>query len=422
MFALIDCNNFYASCERLFRPDLQNKPVIVLSNNDGCVVARSNEAKALGIGMGEPYFKVRALCSQHRVEVFSSNYALYGDLSNRVMHTIKASWPKVEVYSIDEVFLDISSLDEDAQRVFCTDLQIKIGREVGIPTSIGIGPSKTLAKASNYIAKKILNCPVFDIREQLFWLDKIPIGDVWGVGRQWTKVLSSLGIVNAGDLMRADSRWIRDRFGVVLQRTVLELGGRIGLPLVEKPPLRKSIIVSRSFGSPQTEYISLTEAISSHVAKAWEKVREERLLVGHVSIFIYPSPFQSPSQVPFQEGAMRIKLIVPTDDLRLLTRAALFCLKQVFKKEVPYKKAGVLFEGLSSKNARQWDLFETIEEGTLEQSEKLMRLISKIRQKFGRCSMQLATEGSKKPWAMRRELKSPAYTTCWQELPKVLAK
>ena len=415
-FALIDCNNFYASCERLFRPDLRNTPIVVLSNNDGCVVARSNEAKALGIGMGEPMFKVRGICKQHKVKVFSSNYTLYGDLSNRVMSTIEAAWPSTEVYSIDEAFLDLATLPFHQVDDFCVALQKRVLHDTGIPTSIGIGPTKTLAKLANFIAKKILKIPVYNISEQLQWRDQIPVGEVWGVGRQWDKRLFAMNIRTAGDLARANSRLIRDRFNVILQRTALELSGISCSDLLVTEP-KKSIISSRSFGSLQTEFEAIAEAISSHAARAWEKMRAQNSTAAYLSVFVRSNHFRP--DMPQYANSFGIKLVNASDDLRLLTHTAKLCLKEIYRKGIHYQKVGVLLDGLLDKSQRQLDLFHQPSADELAKTEKLMMLIGQVNAKFGRHSLSLAAEGQHKPWAMRAELKSPAYTTNWNELPRV---
>ncbi len=247
MYALIDCNNFYASCERLFRPDLADKPIIILSNNDGCVIARSNEAKALGFKMGDPYFQVRGLCKQHQVHVFSSNYTLYGDLSHRVMTVILESWTDVEVYSIDEAFIDLSTLATNLHDSFCEHLQKTILKVTGIPTSIGIGPTKTLAKIANHICKKELKIPVFNVTNQREWLKKIAVGDVWGIGRQWNKKLVNQGIYTANDLAQMNTHLLKKQFNVVMMRTAMELQGIACAGLEEEEP-KQSIMSSKSFG------------------------------------------------------------------------------------------------------------------------------------------------------------------------------
>ena len=285
MFALVDCNNFYASCERLFRPDLLNKPIIVLSGNDGCVIARSNEAKALGIIMGEPYFKVKALCKQHQVHVFSSNFALYGDLSHRVMATIEQEWPHVELYSIDEAFLDLSSIPAHLHDSFCTALQKKILKNTGIPTSIGIGQTKTLAKIANHMCKKIMKTAIFNINGQQDWLKKIAIHEVWGVGRKSSKKLVDVGIHTAFDLSVTNIQILKKRFNIMMMRIALELRG-IPCGDLGRDEVRQSILSSKSFGSLQTKYACVAEALSSHCARAVEKLREQHSLVKRMSVFV----------------------------------------------------------------------------------------------------------------------------------------
>jgi len=419
MFALIDCNNFYASCERLFRPDLRNQPIVVLSNNDGCIIARSNEAKALGITMGEPYFKVKALCTQHRVHVFSSNYAFYGDMSFRVMCVIEDSWTAVEVYSIDEAFLDLSTMPVAMHNLFCQDLQRRILKHTGIPTSIGIGRTKTLAKIANHIAKKELKIPVVNICDKQHWLDKIDVGEVWGVGRKWHKKLVQHGIYTAGDLAGANSTFIKNSFNVVLIRTALELRG-ISCTGLEETEKKQSIVSSRSFGSLQTEYEHLAEAISSHCARAYEKMRQQQLIAQHLSVFVQSSRFRN--DLPAYHNRIDFRLVQATDDLRYLTRVAKFCLKKIYKKGIHYQKAGVLLGDLIDKNHRQMDLFNQTSDAVLAKTEQVMSVFDAINHKFGRHTLYLAAEGSKKPWSMKRHKKSPGYTTQWSDLPLVMAR
>ncbi|MCX7114512.1 MAG: Y-family DNA polymerase [Gammaproteobacteria bacterium] len=416
MFALIDCNNFYASCERLFRPDLRNKPLIVLSNNDGCVIARSNEAKKLGIAMGEPYFKIKYVCKQHDITVFSSNFALYGDLSHRVMSIIDDAWPHVEVYSIDEAFLDLSELSAESRTSFCWSLQKQLLKETGIPTSVGIGKTKTLAKVANYIAKTQLKTPVFNIDILPQWLDSVPIHAVWGVGKQWTRQLLSMNIQTAGDLARADSALIRQRCNVSLQRTSHELRGRPCLELNDSP-VRQSIVSSKSFGSLQTELTALNEAVSSHMARAWEKLRQQQLLAQHVSVFVHSNRFRP--DLPSYSNTIGLKLMTPTDDIRLLTQHAKLGLQQIFKAQIHYKKVGIMLDGLTSKQEQQLDLFHAVEDTSNGPTEKFMSVIEGINGRFGQGTVKLAAEGTVKPWTGQNQMKSPSYTTQWGELPLV---
>lgn len=416
MFALIDCNNFYASCERLFRPDLQNKPIVVLSNNDGCVIARSNEAKALGIAMGEPFFKIKALCKQNKISVFSSNYTFYGDMSYRVMSIIESVGESVEIYSIDEAFIDLSHLPQPLHDAFCHDLQKRILKETGIPTSIGIGQTKTLSKIANHLAKKVLKTPVVNVSHQLTWLNTIDIGDVWGIGRQWRTKLMQKGIYTAADLANTSPKHIRDLFNVTLMRTTMELQG-IPCTGLEGHEKKKSIVSSRSFGSLQTEYAHLAEAISSHCARAYEKMRQQQLLTQHISVFVQSNRFRE--DLLQYRNAIDFKLVHATDDLRYLTRVAKFCLKKIYKKGVHYQKVGLLLSQLIDNNVHQMDLFNQPTPHALEKTADLMAVLDKINQKFGRHTLYLAAEGQQQSWSMKQRMKSPNYTTQWHDLPKV---
>ncbi|HAT3877868.1 TPA: Y-family DNA polymerase [Legionella pneumophila] len=415
MFALIDCNNFYASCERLFRPDLRTTPIIVLSNNDGCVVARSNEAKALGIKMGVPYFEVKGLCKQHNVQVFSSNYTLYGDLSHRVMTVIEANWPDTEIYSIDEAFLNLKTLSEDKIDTFCTYLQKTILKHTGIPVSIGIGRTKTLAKVANHVAKKKLKIAVFNVTNQEeHWLSHLEVDDIWGVGRQWYKKLIGFGVTNALELSKLNPRFVKDRFNVVLQRTVLELRGKPCLELEEIAP-KQSIMSSCSFGGLQSDFGFIQEAISHHCGTAWAKMRRQGLITQHLSVFVRSNPFRE--DLAQYSNSIGFRLVNPTDDVRYLTAAAKLCLKKIYRKGIQYHKCGVLLADLIDKQYRQMDLFHQPSDEKIIETEKVMKLICGINQKYGSRTMRLAAEGFRKSWSMKRQLKSPHYTTRWSELP-----
>ncbi|WP_454780703.1 Y-family DNA polymerase [Legionella sp. WA2022007384] len=417
MFALIDCNNFYASCERLFRPDLKDVPIVVLSNNDGCCIARSNEAKALGIAMGEPYFKIKDLCKKHGVQAFSSNYTLYGNISHRVMCTIEESWPHVEIYSIDEAFLDLSSLPIGCSTSFCEQLQQKILKHTGIPTSIGIGSTKTLAKAANYLCKKVFKIPVFNItsnHEQL--LQQISVGDIWGVGRQWENKLIARGIHTAYDLAMTNAHFLKKSFNVVLMRTAMELRGIACGGLDEVEP-KQNIMSSKSFGQMQTHFSAVAESVSSHCARAVEKMRNQQLVAQRLSVFVHTNRFREDLAQHFQ--SIEFKFINPTDDLRLVTKIAKRCLQRIFRSGYYYKKAGVCLEDLIPKDPMQLDMFNQPSDEQLNHTEQLMSVFERINQKYGRSTIRLAAEGYSKPWEMRAELKSPAYTTRWSEVPQV---
>ncbi len=416
MYALIDCNNFYANCERLFRPDLWGKPVVVLSNNDGCVVARSNEARDLGIPMGIPYFQVKTFCQKNKVYAFSSNYTLYGDISARVMHIIEQEWPHVEIYSIDEAFLDLRTLPAYHVDLFCNELNQKILRHTGIPTTIGIGTTKTLAKVAGYFAKKKLKIPVFNlINNEMHWLKLLPIGDVWGIGRQWEKKLHRFGILTAYDLAHASPQWIRNQFNIVLTRTAMELNSTICLELEFRKP-KQSIMSSCSFGGVRGHFKEIDEAICHHCATAWAKMRSESLIAQHLSIFIRSNPFRK--DLPQYSNSAGFTLIHATDDIRILTKYARLCLRAIYKKGIYYHKSGVLLSNLIDKTFTQHDLFHKPSFPS-PQSEKLMTLLERVNNKYGPRTLRLAAEGFTKEWSMRRELKSPNYTTRWSELPLV---
>jgi len=418
MYALIDCNNFYASCERLFRPDLRERPIVVLSNNDGCVIARSNESKALGIKMGAPFFEVKALCKRHKVVVFSSNYTLYGDLSHRVMSVIDESWPHVEIYSIDEAFLDLSSMPVQLHEAFCLSLQKKVLKDTGIPTSIGIGPTKTLAKIANHLCKKELKIPVFNVTEQRHWLKKIAVGDVWGVGRQWAKKLINQGIETAHDLAQANAHLLKKQYNVVMMRTAMELQGVPCAGLEDVAP-KQSIMSSKSFGEMQSDLDALEQAVSAHCARAWEKLRAQGLVAQHLMVFLQTNRFRA--DLPQYSPHLQFKLVNPSDDLALITKVAKLCLSKLYKEGYQYKKVGVCLDQLIPKNPLQLDIFHQPSDESLLKKEQLMTVFETINRKYGRQTIRLAAEGYSKPWAMRAELKSPAYTTRWSDLPRVKA-
>jgi DNA polymerase V len=411
MFAIIDCNNFYASCERLFRPDLIGQPIIVLSNNDGCVIARSNEAKALNIKMGQPYFQIKKICNNHGIQVFSSNYSLYGDISARVMQTIEETWPYLEIYSIDEAFLNLHTLAQTKQLDFCQNLRHKILQNVGIPTSIGIAATKTLAKAANFIAKKNPKIGVFLLEPDQPWLELMPVEEVWGVGRRLAAQLQSLGIRSAADLARQSPHRIRQRFSLPLMQTTLELQGTACHQLTLITP-KQSIIASKSFGKSQTELKNISQAISHHCARATEKLRQQGGKVALMSVFIRTNPFQN--NQPQYAKRCQIYFHQASDDLREITAKAIQGLNTIFKPEFAYHKAGVCFEQIHYH--QQMGL---VQEPKRRNTDEFMQVFESIRNKYGRNSIHLAAEGIQQTWSMKSEQRSPAYTTCWQDLPLV---
>ncbi|MBU0662960.1 MAG: Y-family DNA polymerase [Proteobacteria bacterium] len=422
VFALVDCNNFYASCERLFRPDLNGKPVIVLSNNDGCVVARSNEAKALGIPMGEPLFKVKGLVAKHKVHVFSSNYALYGDLSHRVMDVLRQMEPDVEVYSIDEAFISLPVTKEWNRVKYAAELRERIRKQVGIPVSIGIATTKTLAKIANRVAKKEAQFNgIFDLAsnsqiDQV--LGKIEVNDVWGIGRRSTEKLNNRAIYTVLDLKRADETWVRKHLTVVGARTVMELNGISCISLENAPSCPKSIITSRSFGHPVTDIDNLREAVISYVSIAGEKLRKQGVEADTLSIFITTGPFDE--QASYSNN-QTITLHQPTSSTTELITAALQSLKSLYRPGYRYRKAGVMLTGITSHGYRQRDVFSFLQP-TVKEDKLLMTALDRINSKWGRNTIQYGmTTAEDKPWSMQQRRKSPAYTTNWQELPVATA-
>ena len=422
MFALVDCNNFYASCERVFQPRLEGKPIVVLSNNDGCVIARSNEAKALGIEMGAAYFKIEKELRRLGVSVFSSNYALYGDLSRRVMQVLATFAPAMEVYSIDECFLDLSGMNRDL-----TACGLEIARTVrkwtGIPVSVGIAPTKTLAKVANRMAKKGKGQagPVLEwskLASPKEALVNLPVEDVWGISTRWGAKLRALGIANALALAEADPERLRKLFGVVMERTCRELGGVSCLPLELVPPPRKQIMVSRSFGEKLRKLDDLLAAVTAFATRAGEKLRAQRLRAGAVSVFVHTSPFDAKGQ--HYANSATAGLDLPTRDSGVLVTCAVQGLERIYREGFAYQRAGVLLLDLASEDADQGLLFAETP-GDTGRSNRLMDALDRINRARGRGAVHYAGEGLGERWRMRQKLKSAASTTEWGELPAVRA-
>jgi DNA polymerase V len=422
MFALVDCNNFYASCERVFQPKLEGRPIVVLSNNDGCVIARSNEAKALGIPMGAPYFQIERLARRGRVAVFSSNYALYGDLSRRVMQSLARFAPAQEIYSIDECFLDLPGLPWNLT-AYALEIVRTVQQWTGIPVPIGIGPTKTLAKIANRLAKqgRSADSPVLDwthLDDPEAALATIQVEDVWGIANRWGKRLRVLGIGDAQALREADPKALRREFGVVIERIVWELRGVSCLPLEMVPPPRKQILTSRSFGSRLTAYADLRAAIASFATRAGEKLRTQGLAAQALNVFVQTSPFD-PAQ-PYYANAATLDFETPVQDTGFLIRAALRGLERIFRAGPAYQKAGVLLLDLVPTGFAQGSLFAAIP-GDPARSVRLMKALDRINREFGRGTLRYASEAISDSWRMRARLKSPAYTTRWKDLPTVKA-
>lgn len=421
LFALVDCNNFYASCERVFEPKLEGKPIIVLSNNDGCVVARSNEAKALGIPMGIPIHQCRDLVKKYDIIVRSSNYALYGDMSRRVMSLLAKYSPIQEVYSIDESFLDFTGMSEPTN--IASKIRADIKKCTGIPVAVGIGQSKTLAKLGNYCAKKIepyksvgvcdLSPISQDISSKL--LSNIDVMEVWGVGHRTKLKLENFGIRTAHDLLLADIKWIRQHFGVVLERTTKELNGISCIDLEDVPAKKQQIIASRSFGERVTAVEDLEAAVASHTQRAVDKLRSQQSVANLITIFIRTNPFRT--QDAQYHPHFSIALVQSSDDLMVFQKAANKALHQIFKQGYSYKKAGVIVEGIQSNQVCQQDLFFT---EPAPKREALLKTLDRINQQYGRNTIQVANELLGKKWHMKQDFRSPRYTTCWEELLSVL--
>ncbi|MDA0967508.1 MAG: Y-family DNA polymerase [Proteobacteria bacterium] len=416
VYAILDCNNFYASCERLFNPTLNEKPIVVLSNNDGCIIARSNEAKALGIGMGEPYFKAKGIIEQNDVAVFSSNYTLYGDMSRRVMSTVKGFIQDVEVYSIDEVFMDLSSFPEPER--FCRDIRTAVTRWTGIPVSIGIGESKTLAKVANRISKKYKSYSgVFNIdsdERRLKVLKATAVGDVWGIGRQLNKRLTSVGINTAYDLsVQADS-WVRKSMSVVGLRTVHELRGEACIEIEQVTPAKKMINVSRSFGQKIYDRSSVKEALANFTERAAEKLRGEGQLVKKACISLYRELAVS-GKMHYKDVAL-ISLPYPTDSTIEILQYVSRAFEEIFVEGQGYKKCGITLVKLQPKSRFVKDLFDMRD---INKHDSLMQAIDSINGKMGSHTLQMASSRGAGKWVARKDCKSYCYTTRWDELPLV---
>ena len=414
IFALLDCNNFYASCERLFNPRLEGKPVVVLSNNDGCIIARSNEAKALGIKMGEPFFRCRQLIEAHKVQVFSSNYPLYGDLSQRVMDVVCQLEPKVEVYSIDEAFIQIPPRRAEELLANGRHIRATIKKQVGIPVSIGFGPTKTLAKIANRIAKKQPeHGGVFVLPEEGIngILATIEVGDVWGIGRRQGQKLLACGIRTAFDLTNANDTWLRKHLTVTGLRTAMELRGISCLPLEEVAPPKKSITSSRSFGQPVTDLAGLREALASYVSIAAEKLRAEHKKTGCLQVYLATNRFREND--PRYSNSKTVTLPTPTASSLELIHHATEALRQLYRPGFAFQKVGVILLDLLAASHSQPRLFSSPHK---EQAE-LMVVLDRINRRWGRDTLHSAAIGFHRPWKNKQARRSPAYTTSWHELP-----
>lgn len=416
IFALVDCNNFYVSCERVFNPTLNNRPVIILSNNDGCVIARSQEAKQLGIAMGTPAFEISGLLEKHEVQVFSSNYKLYGDMSQRMLSVLSQLSPDIEPYSIDEAFLRIDRIKQFNPRDYGVRVRAVIDQWLGLPVSIGIGPTKTLAKAANYLAKQDPDSSgIFDFlsADSRSILKKVPVEEVWGVGPQHAAFLKQKGIGNAYELMQADERMIRKQMHVNGARTQKELSGISCIPLEQAPPAKKSVCISRSYGRPMTEYAEVESATSAFVAQTAEKLRKNKLLCSRLTVFVMTNRFATgPRYVNFQSQ----DLAVPTHDTAELNTVMGKLLRQIFRKGYRYKKSGVLAEVLVPESEQQLALFDNV---AREKRKQLMKVLDEINYREGRDKIVFALQGFDRKWKMKQEKLSRNYTGRWDEILRI---
>ena len=411
--ALVDCNSFYASCERIFNPKLLGKPVVVLSNNDGCIITRSNEAKWLGIKMGEPYFKAKKIIEKNNVNVFSSNYSLYGDISERVMEILLGFSPDVEIYSIDEAFLNFKGFKADELKTYCTHIRSIIKKWVGIPVSIGVGSTKTLSKVANHLAKKEPEfegvCILKDIKKINEVLKEIEINDVWGIGKKLSKFLNNQSIETAKQFINLDRGWVRKNMGVVGEKTQMELKGISCLNLELLPSKRKSCCVSRSFSQPIENINELIESIASYGSRAAEKIREENLVSQLMSVFVLTNYFNKKEKQ--YSNSIRMQLDFPTNNSSLIVKRAVEGLKRIFRKGYRYKKAGIILYELQ--NA---DCIKGLLDYDRARSDKLMQSLDDINFRYGHSTLRLAAEGIEKKWRMKKEKISPCYTTRFDEL------
>lgn len=427
MFALVDVNNFYASCEQLWEPKLRNRPVVVLSNNDGCVVARSKEAKAIGVPMGAPWFQLRELAREHQIVALSSNYELYASMSNRVVDVLRDFTPQLEVYSIDESFLGLDGLAHLSHGSLVTygqRIRERIARWVGLPVCVGIGASKTLAKFANHLAKKnecfngVCDFTALSQEEQNHWMAHNEVGEVWGVGGRLSKRLACMGIHSVLDLQRADAGHIRRVFNVVLQKTVEELNGRSCLPLEMMAPAKQQIMSSRSFGQSVYELDELQQAVATYLSRAAQKLRTQNSLAGAVTVSIMTNRFKAPEH-QYSRSQM-VHLPQPSDDSRVLASYAMRIVKQIYRPGYEYKKAAVMLSQLQPVGQRQANLLEDATcERQRQRSQQLMSLMDAVNSRFGRGTLQLAALGTRPAWVMKRERVTPRYTTCWEDVPRV---
>ncbi len=421
MIALIDCNNFYASCERVFNPALENRPIVVLSNNDGCVIARSNEAKALGIPMGEPAFKIKHLLEQNKINVFSSNYTLYGDMSRRVMQILSGFSPACEIYSVDEAFLDFSGFEKFDLLEYALHIRQTVRQWTGIPVCVGMAPTKTLAKLANHFAKKNPSTKgVYKIdseQKRIDILHHTPVGDVWGIGRKYAAMLNSYGIHTALDFSRKEPSWVRRSMGIVGLRIQQELNGVPAFALETHPERRKSITTSRSFPDSIGDYASLAEAVANFMTKTAYKLRKQDSCAKELIVFIHTNRHR-PDQ-PQHFDSISMELPVATSSSMELVHYAHILLKKIFRQGFRYKKAGVIVQNLVPKESVQGNLFDHVDR---PKHTRLMKVIDNANDKIGREKVRLLAQGFTRNWHLKNEHISSAYTTDLKQIITVKAE
>ncbi|MFT4578625.1 MAG: DNA polymerase V [Nitrospinales bacterium] len=412
IFALVDCNNFYASCERVFAPSLKERAIVILSNNDGCIVARSNEAKSLGIPMGAPIFKQKAVIKKHNVAVFSSNYQLYGNMSKRVMDSLSLFTPDMEVYSIDEAFLRLDYLQPRNLHEYCKTIREKVLQWTGIPVSIGIGTSKVLAKIANHVAKKQTD-GVFDIQcqqKQDEILKSLDVDKIWGIARSWSERLNSMGIYKALELRDASPPIIRKHLSVVGERILRELKGQSCIDLEAIQP-KKNIMSSKSFGKPLTKKESIEEALSNYAARACEKLRKQNSRAQAVHVFVQTNGFKETDRQ--YNNAITHTLTTPTSDTRIIIEAAKLCLSRIYQHGYRYKKTGIMLLDLIPASLEQKQLFVDFDH---RPGDHLMKIVDRVNKEQGSDTLFFGAQGVTREWKMRCGSRSPRYTTQWNEL------
>jgi DNA polymerase V len=421
LLALVDCNNFYVSCERVFRPDLVGKPIAVLSNNDGCIVARSKEVKDLGIKMGVPVFQVQQLINQHQIQLFSSNYTLYADMSSRVMSTLESFAPTMEVYSIDEAFLDLTGVCHRNPTAYGQHIRKAVVRATGIPVCVGLAPTKTLAKLANFAAKKWPHTKgVLDLSDpvrRIKLMKLVPVGEVWGIGSKTTAKLNKLGIITVWDLACQSSQHIHQQFNVVVARTVMELNGTACMELEDITPNKQQIVCSRSFSRRLNTYSELSQALSEFCSRAAEKLRRQHSVTGCVSVFIRTSPFNL--QEPHYERSATLKLTATTQDTRTLITTANRLLAEIFRNGYDYQKCGVQLSHIQPViTLGQTELFDFTDDSLPTENRPLMATLDQINRRFPK-KLSIAATGTDKSWKPKTERISQRYTTDWNELVRV---